>query len=62
MEVKTIILAMSSCGVISAVAEKILLSFGKSELASFTNIAGLSGIGLSALGLVYKLFQLLATL
>lgn len=62
MEVKAIILAMSSCGVISAVGEKILLSFGKSELASFTNIAGLSGIGLSALGLVYKLFQLLATL
>lgn len=62
MEVKAIILAMTSCGVISAVGEKILLSFGKSELASFTNIAGLSGIGLSALGLVYKLFQLLASL
>lgn len=62
MEVKAILLAMTSCGVISAVGEKILLSFGKSELASFTNIAGLSGIGLSALGLVYKLFQLLANL
>lgn len=62
MEVKAIIIAMTSCGVISAVGEKVLISFGKTEMASFTNIAGLCGIGLSALGLVYKLIQLLGTL
>lgn len=62
MDVKTIIIAMTSCGIISAVGEKVLLSFGKSEMASFTNIAGLSGVGLSALGLVYKLIQLLSTM
>lgn len=62
MEVKTIILAMTSCGVVSAVGEKVLNSFGKCDMANYLNVAGLSGIGLSALGLVYKLVQLLATI
>ena len=62
MEVKTIILAMTSCGVVGAVGEKVLNSFGKGDMANFLNIATLSGVGLSALGLVYKLFQLLATI
>jgi|APDOM4702015159_1054818.scaffolds.fasta_scaffold14032_2 hypothetical protein len=60
MEAKTIIIAMASCGVISAVSEKILNSFGKSDMASFTNIAGLAGVGISGLGLVMKLIQMLA--
>jgi hypothetical protein len=60
MEVKTIIIAMTSCGVISAVGEKVLNSFGKSDMANFTNIAGLSGVGISGLGLVIKLIQMLS--
>jgi hypothetical protein len=62
MDAKIIILAMASTGIVSAVGEKVLISFGKTEMASFLNIAGLCGIGLSALGLVYKLIQLLATI
>lgn len=62
MEVRTILLAMTTSGIIGAVGEKVLISFGKSELAQFTNIAGLCGIGLSALVLVGKLLQALAVL
>lgn len=62
MEVRTILLAMTSSGIIGAVGEKILISFGKTELAQFTNIAGLSGVGLSALVLVGKLLAKLSTL
>ena len=62
MEFKTIILVMTSTGVISAVGEKVLNSFGKNDMANYLNVAGWSGIGISALGLVYKLIQLLATI
>ena len=53
---------MEVCGVVSAVGEKLLISFGKMEMATFCNIAGLSGIGLSCLALVGKLIHTLATL
>ena len=62
MEVRNIIVAMTICGVVSAVGEKLLISFGKMEMATFCNIAGLSGIGLSCLALVGKLIHTLATL
>jgi hypothetical protein len=62
MEVRTIILAMTSIGVIVAVGDRLLGTLGKLELANLLNIAGFSGLGLMALGLVYKLLQLLGTI
>lgn len=62
MEVREILVAMTTCGVVSSVGEKLLNSFGKSEMATFCNIAGLAGIGLSALTLVGKLLFTLATI
>lgn len=62
MEVKILLLAITSTGIITAVGEKLLNVFGKGEMANFLNIAGLSGIGIIALGLVYKLIELLGTL
>ena len=62
MEVRTIILAMTSIGVIVAVGDRLLGTLGKLELANLLNIAGFSGLGLMALGLVYKLIQMLGTI
>ena len=62
MEVKTLLLAMTSTGIVTAVGERLLHLFGKEGLATFLNIAGFSGLGIMALGLVYKLVQLLGTL
>lgn len=62
MEVRTVLLAMTTSGIIGAVGEKILISFGKTELAQFTNIAGLCGIGISALALVGECLAKLAIL
>lgn len=55
------VVAMASIGVIGATAEKILISFGKSEIATFVNIATLSSVGLTAITIVVKLMQLLAS-
>lgn len=62
MEVRTIILAMTTSGIVGAVGEKVLVSFGKIELAQFVNISGLCGVGLSALVLVGELLTQLAHL
>ena len=60
MEVKEVIIAMLGTGIISSVGEKVLISFGKSDMATFTNIAGLSGIALLGMNLVVKLVSALA--
>lgn len=62
MEVRAIILAMTSIGVIVAVGDRLLGTLGKLELANLLNIAGFSGLGLMALGLVYKLIKMLGTI
>jgi hypothetical protein len=62
MEVKTVLITMLSCGVIGSVAEKVSISFGKSEVASFINIATICGVGITALGLVASIIKLLSSL
>jgi len=56
------IITMMSIGVSATIAEKVLNSFGKCDMASFCNIAGLSGLGITAIGLIIKLIQTLATI
>ncbi|WP_305153825.1 hypothetical protein [uncultured Clostridium sp.] len=58
MSVSTI-LTMLSIGVGSAVGEKVLNAFGKSDMASFINIAGLTGLGATA---VYFIVDLIGKL
>ncbi|NMM62076.1 hypothetical protein HBE96_05100 [Clostridium sp. P21] len=53
----TLIVTMAAIGISAAVAEKLLNAFGKVDMAQFVNIAGLSGIGVTALGIVIKLLQ-----
>lgn len=57
-----LIIGMTGIGVGTAVAEKVLNSIGKTDLANFVSIAGLSGLGLTAVGLICKLLQSLSTL
>ncbi|HAK41621.1 MAG TPA: hypothetical protein DCM59_01380 [Clostridium sp.] len=56
------IITMMSIGVTATIAEKVLNSFGKCDMASFCNIAGLSGLGITAIGLIVKLIQTLASI
>lgn len=53
----TLIVTMAAIGISAAVAEKLLNAFGKVDMAQFVNIAGLSGIGVTALGIVIKLLK-----
>ncbi len=57
-----LIITMAGIGITATVGEKLLNAFGKSDMASFMNIAGLSGLGLMAITLVIKLLQALATI
>lgn len=56
------ILTMLGIGVGSAVGEKVLNAFGKSDMASFVNIAGLTGIGGTAVYMVVDLINKLRSL
>lgn len=56
------ILTMVSVGVGSAIGEKLLLVLGKSEMASFVNIAGLAGIGATAVYFIVELISKLGML
>lgn len=56
------ILTMLSIGVAATIAEKVLNSFGKADMASFCNIAGLSGLGITVVGLILQLIKILSTL
>ena len=56
------IITMLGVGVAATIAEKVLNSFGKADMASFCNIAGLSGLGITTIGLIIKLIQVLSTL
>lgn len=62
MSTGTIIIGMLGAGVVAAVGEKVLNSFGKPEMANFINIAGLCGIGLSGIALVVELVKMLSSL
>jgi hypothetical protein len=53
----TLIVTMAAIGISSAVAEKLLNAFGKVDMAQFVNIAGLSGIGVTAIAIVIKLLK-----
>ena len=53
---------MLSIGVAATIAEKVLNSFGKADMASFCNIAGLSGLGITVVGLILQLIKILSTL
>lgn len=57
-----LIITMAGIGITATVAEKLLNAFGKSDMASFLNIAGLAGLGLMAIGIIIKLLQALATI
>lgn len=55
----TTILAMLGVGVGTAIGEKVLNALGKGDMASFLNIAGLSGLGATA---VYFIVDLICKL
>lgn len=61
MSIGTII-TMLSIGVGTAIGEKVLNAFGKSDMASFINIAGLSGLGATAVYFIVELITKLGTL
>ena len=58
----TTIITMLGIGVGSAIGEKVLNAFGKSDMASFINIAGLSGLGATAVYFIVDLINKLGTL
>ena len=58
----TTILTRLGLGVGSAVGEKVLNSLGKSDMASFVNIAGLSGLGATAVYMIVDLINKLRSL
>lgn len=58
----TTIITMLSIGVGSAVGEKVLNAFGKSDMASFINIAGLSGLGATTVYFIVDLISKLGAL
>lgn len=57
-----IIIGMVGIGVGAAVGEKILNALGKGEMANFVNIAGMSGMGVTAVGAVISLISQLKVL
>lgn len=57
-----LIITMAAIGITTAVTEKLLNAFGKVDMATFINIAGLSGIGVMALALVIKLLKTCSTI
>ena len=61
MNIGTII-GMVGVGVGTAIGEKVLNSMGKTDLASFVNIAGLSGVGATAVYFVVDLINKLRSL
>lgn len=61
MNIGTII-TMVGVGVGTAIGEKVLNSMGKTDLASFVNIAGLSGVGATAVYFVVDLINKLRSL
>ena len=61
MNIATII-GMVGVGVGTAIGEKVLNSMGKTDLASFVNIAGLSGVGATAVYFVVDLINKLRSL
>lgn len=61
MSIGTII-TMLSIGVGTAIGEKVLNAFGKPDMASFINIAGLSGLGATAVYFIVELITKLGTL
>lgn len=61
MNIGTII-TMLSIGVGSAIGEKVLNAFGKSDMASFINIAGLAGLGATAVYFIVDLISKLGAL
>ena len=61
MSIGTII-TMVGIGVGSAVGEKVLNCMGKTDMASFVNITGLSGVGATAVYFVVDLILKLRSL
>lgn len=57
-----LIVGMISFGFAATVGEKIFTVSGKPELASFINLSGLVGLGLTTVGLVSVLIKNLGTL
>ena len=58
----TTIITMLGIGVGSAIGEKVLNAFGKSDMASFINIAGLAGLAGLGTTAVYFIVDLISKL
>lgn len=53
----TLIITMGFTAVGTAVVEKVLIAFGKSDMAQYVNIGGTSLIGAQAVGLAFNLLN-----
>lgn len=56
------IIGMLSIGVCGSIAERVLTSFGKTNEASFVNIATMGTLGGSAVAIIVNLIQVLSSL
>ena len=54
-----IIVTMGSIAVASAIASKIANNFGETDIAQYIKVAGVSGAGITAIGLVIKLLKMI---
>ena len=59
MNTTTIIISLGGLAVATAVCEKIANSIGQTEIATYIKVGGISGSGIVAIGLAYKLLSTL---
>lgn len=57
-----LIVTMGSVAIVTAVSEKVCVAFGKADIAGWVNIAGMSLVGASAVGLAINLLKTVSTL
>ena len=59
MNTTTVIITLGGLSVATAIASKIAGAIGEVDIANYIKVAGVSGAGITAIGLVYKLLGML---